>query len=301
MRERSGVRWRRRLRTVRGPLGRFFAAVLMLGWFPPSPVSAAETSATGPKQEAPRDKAAWRGLVDRQAAEYRIVVVRDRSHPLGPPKPVLRWANPTRITHFESCTYLWTFHGRPAVVACIFSVHRPGEPPRFCHAVHSILREPIEVEREGRRIWYPAASEIQFARVPGAPLAEPSTVGRLRQMRALATQFSATLIKWREDGSDREELRLLPQPIYRYESEDPEVLDGGVFAFVQGTDPEVLLLLEAVRTASDVVWTYGFVRRTSGVLEARHRGKTVWAVPSASNRTDPTQPEIYVDVLTGEP
>jgi hypothetical protein len=273
-----------------------FPAVLLLGWFPPSSVSAAETSATGAKQEDPQDKAAWRELVDRQAAEYRIVAVRDRSHPLGPPKPVLRWANPTRITHFESCTYLWTFRGQPAVVACIFSTHQPGDPLQFCHALQSILREPIEVERDGRRVWYPASSKIEFARVPDAPPAEQSAVARLRQMKALATQFSATLIKWREDGSDREELRLLPQPIYRYESEDPEVLDGGVFAFVQGTDPEVLLLLEAVRRAGDAVWVYGFVRRTSGVLEARHRGKPVWAVPSSGNRTDPTQPEIYIDV-----
>ena len=120
-------------------------------------------------------------------------------------------------------------------------------------------------------------------------------------MKALATQFSATLIKWREDGSDREELRLLPQPIYRYESEDPKLLDGGVFAFVQGTDPEVLLLLEAARKAGDAVWMYGFVRRSSGVLEARHRDKPVWSSPSAANRTDPTQPEIYFDVQPRQP
>jgi hypothetical protein len=271
--------------------------VLLLGWFLPSPALAAETSAAGSAQEDSQDKAAWRELVDRQAAEYRIVAVKDGPHTLGSPKAVLRWANPTRITHFESCTYLWIFRGRPAVVACVFSVHAPGDPPQFCHALQSILREPIVVEREGRRIWHPASSKIEFAPVPAAPRAERSAAARLRQMKGLAAQFSATLIKWREDGSDREELRLLPQPIYRYESEDPEVLDGGVFAFVQGTDPEVLLLLEAVRTNGDLVWRYGFVRRTSGVLEARHRGKLVWSMPSSSNRTDPTQPEIYVDVL----
>ncbi len=276
MRGRATTRLQRWLGTVGRRLGSLFSAVLLLGWFLPSPALAAETSAAGSAQEDSQDKAAWRELVDRQAAEYRIVAVQDGPHPLGPPKAVLRWANPTRITHFESCTYLWTFRGRPAVVACVFSTHRPGEPLQFLHAFHSILREPIVVEREGRRIWHPATSGIEFTPVPDAPRAEPSAAARLRQMKGLAAQFSATLIKWREDGSDREELRLLPQPIYRYETDDPEVQDGGVFAFVQGTDPEVLLLLEAVRTNGNLVWIYGFVRRTSGVLEARHRGKPVW-------------------------
>lgn len=55
-------------------------------------------------------------------------------------------------------------------------------------------------------------------------------------------------------------------------------------------------MLEAVRKpAGGFAWHYGFVRRTSGVLEARHRGQPVWRVPTSSNRTDLTQPEIYID------
>jgi hypothetical protein len=209
---------------------------------------------------------------------------------------VLRWANSTRITYFEACTYLWTFRGRPAVVACIFSTHRPGDPLQFCHAFHSILRQPVVVEKEGRRIWYPASSGIEFKRAPDAAPPGQSAVARLRQMKGMAAQFSPTLVRWREDGSDREELRLLPQPIYRYESADRELLDGGVFAFVQGTDPEVLLMIEAVHDRDGFAWEYGFVRRSSGILEARHRGKLVWTVPTAANRTDPAQAEIYFDV-----
>ncbi len=158
------------------------------------------------------------------------------------------------------------------------------------------LSEPIVVERGGQRLWYPAKSGIEFPSVPDAPAPEQSPAARLRQMKSLAGQFTVTLVRWREDGTDREELRMLPQPIYRYESEDPEVLNGGVFAFVQGTDPEALLMLQAVRKGDGWEWHYGFVRRTSGVLDARHRGKLVWHVPTAANRTDPTQPEIYFDV-----
>ena len=39
----------------------------------------------------------------------------------------------------------------------------------------------------------------------------------------------------------------LSQPLYRYGGDDSGVLDGGLFVFVQGTDPEVFLLIEARR------------------------------------------------------
>ena len=39
-------------------------------------------------------------------------------------------------------------------------------------------------------------------------------------------------------------LRLMPQPVYRY-SEPDKILDGGLFVFALGTDPECNLLLEA--------------------------------------------------------
>jgi hypothetical protein len=51
-----------------------------------------------------------------------------------------------------------------------------------------------------------------------------------------------------KDGQERRwELRLLPHPLYRYESTDPDVVDGALFAFVTsaGTDPEALLAIEA--------------------------------------------------------
>ena len=59
----------------------------------------------------------------------------------------------------------------------------------------------------------------------------------------IAREFSATT---RDAQENRWELRLLSQPIYRYESTDPDVLDGALFAIVTsaGTDPEAILLIE---------------------------------------------------------
>ena len=61
-------------------------------------------------------------------------------------------------------------------------------------------------------------------------------------MRSLADGFRAS-----DDfgGKGWSELRLLPTPIARYGEPGTKLLDGALFAFVLGTDPEVFLFLEA--------------------------------------------------------
>jgi hypothetical protein len=99
-------------------------------------------------------------------------------------------------------------------------------------------------------------------------------------MRALAHEFSAST----KDRNDRLwELRLLTQPLYRYQSTDPDVLDGGVFAFVTsaGTDPEAVLVVEARKPpdGGDPIWHYAVGRFTDLALSVRRNGKVVFDVP----------------------
>jgi hypothetical protein len=104
------------------------------------------------------------------------------------------------------------------------------------------------------------------------------------------------MLGWKADNSDREPLRLLPQPWYRNDNpQQSDLLDGAVFAFVQGTDPESLLLLEAVKVdpakpVSRVEWQFAFVRRTSGELEGRHRDSVVWRADRYPPSDDPKSP-----------
>jgi hypothetical protein len=50
----------------------------------------------------------------------------------------------------------------------------------------------------------------------------------------------------------------LAQPLFRYESIDPDLVDGALFAFVTSTDPEALLVIEARKPApaDDPVWEF---------------------------------------------
>ena len=244
-----------------------------------------DSRATKPSDDQQRRE--WRQLVDRQAEQYKFFVGHDRPQAASTAKAILRWANQTRITHFESATYVWAFNGRPVAVACVFTMNDPKDPLLFAQDFHSLWPGPIKAERDHRLVWYPTEPGSVYQPIPDSPPPASSPARRLLQMRTLAREFSATLVRWRDEGGDREELRLLPKPLYRYETEDPEVLDGGLFIFVQGTDPEVVLLIEALRKPADSQWRYGLTRRSAGALEARHRGKLVWQVPWSSNTTDP--------------
>ena len=75
------------------------------------------------------------------------------------------------------------------------------------------------------------------------------------------------------------ELRLLPRPLYRYESTDPDVLDGALFALVSsaGTDPEIILLLEARVGQSGPQWLYGAARFSDMSLWLSHKNHEVWS------------------------
>ena len=132
---------------------------------------------------------------------------------------------------------------------------RSSHPPRRDHAslyheFHSLSLSVLDVSRSGSHTWTPEAPGIELTPIAEAPRPARSAPQRLVQMRALTHDFSAST---KDDKERRWELRLLPQPLYRYKSTDPDVLDGALFAFVTsaGTDPEALLVLEARKPAAD--------------------------------------------------
>jgi hypothetical protein len=49
---------------------------------------------------------------------------------------------------------------------------------------------------------------------------------------------------------------LLPSVVGQLGAADPKLLDGALFAYVLGTDPEAVLVLEAIGTAEKADWQY---------------------------------------------
>lgn len=120
-------------------------------------------------------------------------------------------------------------------------------------------------------------------------------------MKALAREFSARMID-QQDGKDvRSDLRLQSQPLIRYEPTNQATFDGALFSFALGTDPEVILLLEARTDKGKMAWHYAFARYHYIDLTAFHKDKEVWHVatlPAEISNLDIGTPKFQDSVYT---
>ncbi len=218
--------------------------------------------------------------VVRKAAESYVVV---EERPVGKvtlefhPEPLLQWSNPVGGS-FHGAVFIWTADGRPDVIASIYRKYVPT-PPHLGIEFHSLTNAQVSAGRDGHPEWFPASGIAAPEPVADAATPADSDAQRLRQLRALAREFTAT----KTDRKDvTRPLRLLTQPIYRYQSASQGVVDGALFAFVEGTDPEVFLLIEARRTEGkkDSVWHYALARMNSVNFRVSHKAREVWSVPT---------------------
>ncbi len=191
----------------------------------------------------------------RSAARYRILTDTERPKVLMlAPEPVLRWTNPVRGT-VAGAVFVWLADGRPEVIMSVYRYPEDGKEVEE-NEFQSLATTGLTATRKGQEVWVPRTPGIRLDPIPGAPKPAATPAERLRQMRTLAREFHAFF----DAPEDRTELRLLPKPLFRYETKRPDLADGALFAFVLTTDPEVLLLIEARSVGGASVWHYGFAR-----------------------------------------
>jgi len=161
---------------------------------------------------------------------------------------------------------------------------------------HSLTEGPATAERDGHAEWSPVRAGVEFRPVPGAPAPANTPAGRLRQLRAMAVEFSA---KKTDRKALTRPLRLLTQPVYRYESTDTS---GALFAFVEGCDPEVFLLIEARAGQTGRTWHYALARMNSVEFDVAHRGREVWSVSVIpwTQARNPREPYTLIIFRPGE-
>jgi hypothetical protein len=257
----------------------------------------------GPAQSAPPDEKPSQATMEAEAAaklarteslrwEFRTQGAASTQLKLEE-DPVLRWSNP-HVGRVYGSVFVWTTNGRPAVVASIFQYFTPNDGTYYVE-LKSLSRNELEGTRDGKKLWSPRSAEMKWLSLADFDAPRSSKRERLQQMRKMAGEFSAELTDRREssDGK-RVQLRLLPQPIHRDKSPDAELPDGAMFTFVQGTDPEILLLFEADRNAANVNWQYAVARLNTDSLLLQHKSREVW---SASEWTFRDQQEDSEYVL----
>jgi hypothetical protein len=238
----------------------------------------------------------------KDAAEYSMAVESAPKKELELKKePVFEWTNPVRSKLQQGVVFLWMRDGRPAALGCIFSQPAGGLPGRkVIHEFHALDREKLLVSRPGAlNEWKPQAG-LARKELPDAAAPAATAGARLVQMRRLAEEFTGHLVE--RDGK-RCDLRLLPAPLYRYPSARTGVIDGALFTFVatDGTDPEVLLLIEARKEDGKTLWEYACGRFSNRDLHVQRKGKEVWASVLGETNTHNHDPlhlyRIYGDKI----
>lgn len=209
--------------------------------------------------------------------------------PLDNPKePVLRWTNPSAGRVYGN-TYVWLQDGRPVAVGCLFRNFHPYNV--FNGELTALAGSGLVAKRDDRVRWRPTR-EWKWHSLPGAPAPAPTAAQRLLQMRSLATEFTVELLDTRNLARGEDQTpRLLPRPLYRYDAEVSRSLDGALYVFVIGTDPELLVLLECDTAATKPEWRFGVGRMNRDTIRLKRKGETVWEV--ASLRDHHPEDEYY--------
>lgn len=233
----------------------------------------------------------WLKFYGKAAAEY-VIEADDGTGTFRTltlqPAPVLQYTNPERGFQQHGAFYVWTWQGRPLCIGSIWSTIPSDDKEHrwVANELHSLVAGPLRSQhppRTGKRGPVPqwVTEQPGITWMDSKPSEKPAEKPALRliQMRRIAETFTARISNLANEKAG--ELRLLSKPLYRYPADVEGAIDGALFAFVQGTDPEVLLLIEAVETNQQPAWRLGFARFTHTAATVQRDGQTVWECPKA--------------------
>ena len=234
-----------------------------------------------PKKEA----AARLERMQARAAATKIAVVTDEATQEVElrPAPIFRYDDqPRRI--LDGTLWAWgDDSGRPVAI-CKVEDYVSNEGPRlWVQCLTSLSTQRISANWEDGRTWSASKPGVTLKQLLGAPSPAGNARLRLTQLRRMARRFAATLIDPR--NNDRQEMRLLPQPIHRYRDPQRGVIDAAIFGLASnGTNPDACFILE-IRQAdqAEPVWEFAVAAMTAHAVEIKLDDRTVWTKEFTGN------------------
>ncbi|VTR96174.1 Uncharacterized protein OS=Planctomyces maris DSM 8797 GN=PM8797T_23941 PE=4 SV=1 [Gemmata massiliana] len=202
-------------------------------------------------------------------------------------EPVFEWSDSAREGFTtQGVVFVWLRAGRPAAIGSIYS--EPEERlkgRKVYHEFHALDAEKLLVTPPKGTLneWKPEAGLVR-KELLDAPAPADTAAARLLQMKKLAAEFTGHGI---DQQKKRVDMRLLPTPLYRYPTAKTGVIDGALFTLVAtaGTDPEILLLIEAKEEKGKVRWEFACGRFSDKSLYVQRKEKEVWALARGETNT----------------
>ena len=175
--------------------------------------------------------------------------------------------------------FIWLDGKHPAVVGSIFTYQHNNKVFRR-HELISLSGEPLVARLDGQEVWKPKPASIEGTLVAEDLIPATTAPRRLTQMRTIARELAGRHIS--ADGKVSE-LRLLPQPLFRYDAPEAGIIDGAIFTLSVATDPEILVVLEARSIDSVSNWYIVPFRSHFDALELSYKGKQIWSASTNLN------------------
>ena len=159
--------------------------------------------------------------------------------------PLHRWTDPTRPFSGELSGFASPAAGRLRSSVSSFM--------RAWSLEFVSLSTGLVEAQDGQLHWHPQTAGVEFREVTARQSRPDDQPKRLRQIRDLVKRITASEFYDAKHYS----LRLLPHPVDRYADPDSGVIDGAMFIYANGTNPEILVLIEARRKGAGLpAWSY---------------------------------------------
>jgi hypothetical protein len=202
--------------------------------------------------------------------------------------PVLRCSDPTR-DEMDGALWLWLEGKRPVAGLCLL-LYASG---KWNYEHIALCDDALSVTGRLDWSWQAKAQTRRWRRID-EPVPEAARA-RQTALRSLARRIEASEVRRGETYA----LRLLERPIYTYSDEELNVADGALFAMSYGTNPEVLLQVEARSDQGKLGWHVAFARMSAAEITVTMARKELWKA-EAMKADDPTGSYYGVNELPSD-
>jgi len=210
--------------------------------------------------------------------------------------PLLSFGDPARDNE-AGTLWAWSDGGRPIAMMELF--RRSDTDTVWISAWTLTSTELVSMTLDSRPEWTPAKSDFALQDFSDSATVSDRPLIRLRQMKDMVRRFESH--EFWDPGNSRFELRCLETPVLRYSDEKKGIIDGCVFAFAHGTNPEILLFAEAHGTSPEMAkWQFAAFRLGSAEMHLEVAGKTLWSRDRAPGRTGTPNEHYWVQVASRE-
>jgi hypothetical protein len=196
--------------------------------------------------------------------------------------------------HNRGSVWAWGDKGRPVALLELWQngSNRTKWVCGLCNTSGGALR----ARREDKPWWKENESTVELKDVPGAAAPVEDAPLRQRQLKQLAQKFTG--YEFWDPNNSRYELRRLERAVHTYRDPDAGILDGGMYVLANGTNPEVMLFIEA-RTkqgAKSPLWQFTVGRMTHAEYHLEYDDKEVLSAPPGKPLSGAGNPYWVVSV-----